>query len=220
MTNGSLGVASLYRLRGLLGPHWWPRKLLLRRAAAIVLLISALLLAFWPRDAAATGKVLLAAHDLPPGHTLASGDLRVAELPVAAIAAGSLRDTAQAKNKVLVGAARSGEALTDVRVAGQALTAMAGPHMAAVPVRLADPAVAELLRPGTHVDVVGAPPEGEVVADVLATDVTVLTVREPSAARGPAETERGRLVLVALPQKSASTVAAASLTREVTITLR
>lgn len=220
MTNGSLGSGTLHRVRGLLGPHWWPRRLVLRRAAAVALLIMALLLALWPRDAAATGKVLVAAHDLPPGRTITATDLRVAELPVDSIADGSLRDSAQAKNKVLVGAARAGETITDVRVAGSALTAMAGRHTAAVPIRLADDAVADLLRPGTHVDVVGAPAEGEVGADVLATDVTVLTVREQRAGRGPGTTDHGRLVLVALPQKSASAVAASSLTREVTVTLR
>jgi hypothetical protein len=83
-----------------------------------------------------------------------------------------------------------------------------------VPVRLADAAVAELLRPGQRVDVVAAPEPG-VPASVLAGGATVVTVgeREASAAKGP-------LVLLRLPEAIATRVAAISLERPVTVTLR
>ena len=78
---------------------------------------------------------------------------------------------------MLVGAARAGEPITDVRLAGPDVTArLTGrPGDAAVPVRLADPEVAGLLGPGSRVDVVTPAPDDDRPV-VLAADAAVLTV--------------------------------------------
>src|SRR5213078_1704052 len=118
--------------------------------------------------------------------------------------------------------------LVAVRVLGPAApVAAAGvPDAAGVPLRLADPAVAALLAPGTRVDVVGTPartpapgaaPAAAPAADeppaVLAGGAVVLAVL-PS----PDRTSGGPVVLVALPAASAARVAGVSLAQEVTVT--
>jgi hypothetical protein len=97
--------------------------------------------------------------------------------------------------------------------AGPVATAAGGVDAAAVPVRLADSGVAELLTPGRHVDVltVGERTDHPVV---LAADATVLAVLPEQ--RGA----RGRLVMVAMPRSVATRVAAASLTEQLAVTLR
>jgi hypothetical protein len=85
---------------------------------------------------------------------------------------------------------------------------------AAVPIRLADPGVADLLHPGRRVDIISAE-TGSGHAVVLAERAPVLAVR-------PAENRRdqGRLLVVGLPQQQAATVASASVSQTVTVTLR
>jgi hypothetical protein len=78
---------------------------------------------------------------------------------------------------------------------------------------LADPAVAGLLTPGAHVDVVTMAAEGEAL--VLAHDATVLTVRPPE----PRDRSEGRLVVIALPAEAATRVAATTLGQPVAVTL-
>ncbi|GAA3432368.1 hypothetical protein [Kutzneria kofuensis] len=111
---------------------------------------------------------------------------------------------------MLTGAARAGEPITDVRLVGpeNTLLATGNPDAVAVPVRLTDAAVADLLRPGSRVDVVGDPA-------VLANDAVVVAVRPSEGASA-----KGRLVVVALPRQAAAKVAAASLAQSVTVTLR
>jgi hypothetical protein len=112
---------------------------------------------------------------------------------------------------------RAGEPITDVRLVGPADTALTtgDPNTATVPVQLADPDVADLLRPGLHVDVVTLDPDRQ--ADpVLAEDATVITVRDTAGTQG----QPGRLVLVAVPRQNATRLAAASLRQPVTVTLR
>jgi len=130
---------------------------------------------------------------------------------------GALAEVAAAEGRVLVGAARAGEPLTDARLVGAELaTRMHGsPDAAAVPVRLADAGVAALLAPGSRVDVVTVGPRPEQPV-VLAADAAVLAVLPPGDEIGT----RGRLVLVAMPRTLASRVAAAALSEQLAITLR
>ncbi|SFW63777.1 SAF domain-containing protein [Amycolatopsis australiensis] len=198
----------LARLRG-------RRTRLIRRWLAAGLLLAAALLLAHPgsaRGAPATPTVV-AAHDLPSGAALRASDVRLADLPDDARPAGVLSSPDAVEGRLLAGAVRAGEPLTDVRLA-TAIPASGDPGTATVPVRLADAAVAELLEPGRHVDVVAAPEPG-VLASVLASGATVVTVghQEPSAAKG-------RLVLLRLPEAIATRVAAISLERPVTVTLR
>jgi Flp pilus assembly protein CpaB len=201
----------------------WRRALLLRRAAALLLALLALALALRPPAAAARSPVVVAARDLPSGTALGPADLALATWPGELVPAGALRAAAEADGRVLAGAARAGEPITDVRLAGpDAAGRLAGrPGDAAVPIRLADPEVARLLGPGSRVDVVTPAPDGDRPA-VLAADAAVLTVvaTDGDTPVGPGPAARGRLVLVALPRADAARVAAAALSEAVAVTLR
>lgn len=200
----------------------WRRMMLLRRAAAFLLALLALALALRPPAAAARSPVVVAARDLPSGTALASADLALTTWPGELVPSGALRAPADADGRVLAGAARAGEPITDVRLAGPDAGRLAGrPGDAAVPVRLADPEVARLLGPGSRVDVVTPAADGDRPV-VLAADAAVLTVvaAEADASAGPGQGSRGRLVLVALPRADAARVAAAALSEQVAVTLR
>jgi pilus assembly protein CpaB len=200
------------------GPRW-RRVAALRRAAAALLAGLALVLAVAPaRDAGA--PVVVAARDLGSGTTLAGADVAVAVWPVPLVPPGALRAAGEADGRVLAGAARAGEPITDVRLAGpDAATRLLGRgDAAAVPVRLADPDVAALLAPGSRVDLVAPGPAGERPV-LLAADAAVLTVLA-TGPDPPSRADRGGLVLVALPRAEAARVAAAALADEVAITLR
>jgi pilus assembly protein CpaB len=201
------------RLRRLLSTTSWARTILLRRTAAALLAVLAVVLAAasYLHGHERTVAVLVAARDVPAGTTLAGEDVRVRELPLAYVPTGAVHEVSGAVGHVLAGSARSGEPITDVRLVGteNTLLSTGDPNSVAVPVRLTDPAVAELLRPGSHVDVVSVEPP------LLAADAVVVTVRPATT---PAD--RGRLVVVALPRQAATKVAVASLSQPVTVTLR
>lgn len=190
------------RSRVPLGAPGWRRTALLRRTAAGLLTVLALALALAPQ--ARGTPVVVAAADLPAGSTLSPGALAVREWPPELVPAGAVVAVADAAGRVLVGAARAGEPLTDARLI--AATTADG-DAAAVPVRLADPDVAALLVAGRRVDVVTL---GERAGEplVLASDAQVVTVLP------------GPLVLVAMPRALATRVAAAALSDQVAVTLR
>ncbi|GAA3220426.1 SAF domain-containing protein [Pseudonocardia petroleophila] len=190
------------RLLAPLGAPGWRRTALLRRAGAGLLTVLALALALAPQ--ARGTPVVVAASDLAAGSTLAADALVVREWPRELVPAGAVPAVADAAGRVLVGAARAGEPLTDARLTGD--SALPG-DAAAVPVRLADPDVAPLLVAGRRVDVVTL---GERAGEplVLASDAEVVTVLP------------GPLVLVAMPRGLATRVAAAALSDQVAVTLR
>lgn len=221
---------------GTLAPRWrhrlveavrgpgWRRVALARRIGAGLLATTALVLAVAPREAGV--PVVVAAHDVAPGTRLAAADVVVQRWPAGLVPAGVLDDPAQADGRMLAGAARAGEVLTDVRLVGAELSAQLERgdggdggdgntvRHAAVPVRLADAEVAGLLVPGSRVDVVTPSADGDPL--LLAEAAAVLTVLPAAEGAGT----RGRLVLVAMPQEVATRVAAAALTEQVAITLR
>jgi Flp pilus assembly protein CpaB len=195
------------------------------------LVLLAAVLALTPSVAPAGTPVLVAVHDLGPGAPVAREDLAVRLLPPATVPAGALADPVAVAGRRLVGGVRAGETLTDVRLLGPAAAVAAAgvPDAAGVPLRLADPAVAALLAPGTRVDVVGAPartrtaeaavstadPGADEAPAVLAGGAVVL-----AGLPTPDRTSGGPVVLVALPAASAARVAGVSLAQEVTVTLR
>lgn len=204
MTDEGTAAGLRHRLRIPLGAPGWRRTALLRRTAAGLLTVLALVLALAPQAAAGGTPVVVAAADLPAGSTLAPDALAVREWPPDLVPAGAVASVADAAGRVLVGAARAGEPLTDARLAGGVPLP---DDTAAVPVRLADPDVAALLVAGRRVDVVTL---GERAGEplLLASDAQVVTVLP------------GPLVLVALPRGLATRVAAAALSDQVAVTLR
>jgi pilus assembly protein CpaB len=213
MTDTRLAPRPLSRLGALVVGPGWRRVALLRRTAAGSLALLALVLAVAPGADAGGVPVVVAAADIAAGSTLRPADLAVRRWPADLVPAGALPAPAPADGRVLVGAARAGEPITDTRLAGPAAALGAPAGAAAVPVRLADAGAAALLVPGSTVDVVTVGAEsGEPV--VLATAADVLAVLPPDSPSS------GRLVLVAMPAGIAARVAAASLTEQVAVTLR
>jgi Flp pilus assembly protein CpaB len=208
------------RLRQLLGNRGWPRALAPRRliAATLVLLAGVLALRPAPARDGPTRPMLVAAHDLAPGVMLTLADVRVVPAPEGLRPSAALGSADDVAGRVLAGAATSGEPITGARLVGPANTRLAtgGSDAVAVPVRLADPAVADLLSAGTRVDVVTVDPHGTAGA-LLAEDATVVTVRAGGTDRND---RSGRLVVIAMPRDTATRVASISLGQPVTVTLR
>jgi pilus assembly protein CpaB len=200
-------------------PRGWRRGVALRRLAAAVLVVLAAVLAVaGAASPAVTGvPVVLARHDLAPGAAVGADDVGAVPRPPDAVPVGALRATDDAVGRHLVGPVRAGEVLTDVRLVGpEAAQASVGlPDAAGVPLRLADPAVAALLRAGALVDVVGGAGAGGGDGTVLARGARVQAVLP-----GEERTASPPLVLVALPGPEAARVAAATVGQEVTLTLR
>lgn len=200
------------------------RMLLVRRAAAVLLVLLAAALAARAPTSHASEKVriLVASHDLAPGVVLTGQDVTAREVPTDLVPDGALRDPSAIEGRALNDPSRRGEPLTDVHLEEPGTMPVTDDEHAtdddqAVPVRLADPAVADFLRPGQRVDLVATsarsdsePPE------VVAERVPVIALR-PS---GGDDEGRGRLIVVGLPDGQAATVAAASLTEPLAVTLR
>lgn len=192
-----------------------------RRAAAVVLAATALFLALRPASAPATARpptsvpVAVAASDLLAGTVLSARDVAVVRLPPDAVPRGVVPDVQPLVGRVVAGAVRAREPLTDARLVGPGLTALLPPHLVAAPVRLADVAVAALVRSGDRVDVLAAFPDVE-QAELVAAGALVLAAPRP-ASEDP-DPAAGLLVLAVDPA-SAARLAAASTTATLTVSL-
>lgn len=190
---------------------------LVRRGAAALLAGAALVLALHPgppADAAApaTVPVVVAARSLDAGRALGADDLALSRYPAGTAPGGVVADPDQLIGRVLAGAVRPGEPLTDARLVGPGLTALLPHGQVAAPVRLADLAVAALVRTGDRVDVLATAP-GAAEAEVLASGVRVL------AAGGSGDDPAAGLLLVAVDTPTAARLAAAATGSTLTVTL-
>ncbi|APE37210.1 flagellar biosynthesis protein FlgA [Nocardia mangyaensis] len=197
----------------------WADALLVRRIAAAALALVALALFIRGDPGGARVAVVVAATDLAPGRLLTAADLRVDHYESRSLPTGFVVDTADLVGATLTGAMRSGETFTDLRVVGPRLAAAAAGSTDAriVPIRLADSAVAEVLRAGDRVDVIGVEdaggPGATRPARTLATDAAVVLVTGHADRRAGTE----RVVLVALDGEYATAVAGASLRTALTV---
>jgi len=167
--------------------------------------------AYLPPDAR-TVSVVIAGADLPAGHVLGPGDLRVTSLPADADAPGSFAAAAAVTGKRLAVPLRAGSVLTDSFLVGPGLLAGSPAGTSAVPLRTADPAVADLLSPGVLVDVMLTPGDnfdGAAAASLLAAGVPVLWIGGDApdgggSWPGPAEADAGLVVVAASGQEAAA----------------
>lgn len=195
---------------------------LLRQVAAVGLLVVALVLAVRPAAEPAgnarspTVPVVVAAGDRPAGTPLSETDLAVARVPPALRPAGFAAEFEPVLGRVLAAPVRAGEAITDVRLVGSGVTALLPPGHVAAPVRLADLAVAALVRSGDLIDVL-ASVDGRSAAEVVAEHALVLAATGAGGAT-PDDGSAG-LLLLAVPPEIAARLAAASTTATLTITL-
>ncbi len=163
-------------------------------------------------------EVLVADHDLSSGTALTAADVRLEKRLRTTVPAGALADPGNVIGSTLAGPTRRGEILTDVRLLRSRLAeSTAGPGARIVPLHLADDALIDLLRVGDVVDVLAATAhDSQPESRVLATDAIVILV---SAHRELPAADNGRVVLVALPNRVATTVAVAALGQTVTVVL-
>lgn len=177
-------------------------------------------------------SVLTAARNLAAGTALTEADVVRVLLPDHLLPEGVLLDVGGVTGRLLAGAVRRGEPLTDVRLVGPGLLALLGDgqpggdppggnqpggnQFVAVPVRLADPASAALLRPGDVVDVLGASTaaDGPPAAAVLAAVAPVLAVPQQTADL------EGALVVLAVPPATAARLAGAAVTSRLSVVVR
>ncbi len=206
-----------------------------RRLLAAGLLAGSLTLALTALSppAAPTVGVLAAARDLAGGSTLSARDLMVVEVAAGTEPEGRATTAAELVGHVLAAPVRRGETITDVRVLGSALLAASGRGLVAAPVRIADAAAADLLRPGDVVDLVAARSDGEGVggtaraspdlgvARLVASAVRVLAVPAQSGSRfGDAASGEGALVVVATSDATAARLAAAAASSRLSVIIR
>ncbi|MBF6330591.1 SAF domain-containing protein [Nocardia transvalensis] len=199
----------------------WADGVLVRRLLALGLTVLAAVLFVRGDPSARRVDAVVAARDLAPGRILSAEDLRRAPRPADTLPEGAVHDLSALVGATVTGAVRSGEILTDLRVVGPRLAQVATGVTDAriVPIRLADNAIADILRAGDRVDVIAAPHtdadlEGPAPPQTLATDAAVVLVTTSDKTRGQGE----RAVLVALDAAHATTVAAASLRSALTVT--
>jgi pilus assembly protein CpaB len=160
--------------------------------------------------------LVVAARDLAAGHALGSTDLTVVRVPREALPDGAT-GAAEVRGAMLAGPVRRGEAITDARLSGPGMLTAAPPGTLAVPVRVGEPALLDVVQAGHRVmllagpdldGLTGSPTGGE--GEILAPAAVVLSVpSEGSAGLLGGEAQAAVLVL-ALDRQEATRVAAAT----------
>ncbi|MBP2524408.1 MULTISPECIES: SAF domain-containing protein [Rhodococcus] len=210
------------------------RSATVRKIAAVVLATLGVVLFFRGDPATDTVAVVVSSRDLTPGQVIADSDVEVREIDSKQLPEGVVSDTDLVVGRTVAGPIRSGETVTDVRVLSPRLAGLSvGTDDARiVPVRLADAAVADMLRSGDVVDVLTVGPDtsrpdtphpdtpNESIADkapqILAAGAVVALVTTSESTRNQQE----QVILLALPTPAANVVAAASLSNAITVTFR
>jgi pilus assembly protein CpaB len=189
-----------------------------RQVAAALLTLLAVVLALRPTPthapevAPGVVAVPVAAHDLPAGTVLVATDLAVARYPPDAVPAGVAVERGALLRRVLAGSVRAREPITDARLVGAGLTALLPEGHVAAPVRLADLAVAALVRTGDRVDVLATAADAP-AAELIAAGALVL------AASGADDEPGAGLLLLGVDGETAARLAAAATTSTLTVNL-
>ncbi len=155
--------------------------------------------------------VTVAAHDLGAGAVLGPGDLTTVRFAPGTVPSGHIRDPV---GRRLAGPLRRGQPITDTALLGPALV-RDRPDLVALPVRLPDTAMADLLQVGDEVDVVAADPQGG-PAVIVARSALVLGLPPPPT-DAAADGLPGRLVVMGVPDADVAAVSSASVTRFLTV---
>jgi pilus assembly protein CpaB len=154
-----------------------------------------------------TALVVRATSPVEPGSIIQAGHVRLEAVAEAAVPEDSVRDPVEVVGRRALAGIPVGQVLTrHSTVSGRSVPA--GRLLA--PVRLADPEVVGLLRPGDRLDVLSADATG--IARTLARNVRVVSV--------PAAAEEARLILIDVDPATAASLAGAAVTGQVSIALR
>jgi pilus assembly protein CpaB len=157
-----------------------------------------------------TVAVWTAARDLPGGETVEEADVSITRLSPASVPDRAVDELDEVVGRTLAAPVSRGEVITSLRTIHRGLL-HGYPGSTAVPLRITDAAVVDLLRVGDRIDVVVADPDGRTPPRQLLEDVPVVAI--PQAGDGAlTDGGPGRLVVVAVPTESASAVAASAAT--------
>jgi pilus assembly protein CpaB len=179
----------------------WPRRL---AALTCLLLAAASALAArqpTPPSAPPATAVVIAARSIPAGTDLASADVRVIRWPRSLIPAGTAAAVGTLVGKRVSSAVARGEPITTARLVGADLAAGLPVGQVAVPVSLADPNAAALIRAGDHVDLLVAPADATANDPPAGTGLPV-TGAATSGSGGAVAVALRVLVLALLPARS------------------
>jgi Flp pilus assembly protein CpaB len=161
--------------------------------------------------------VVKAKSQLPGGTVLSATDLALERVVAADVPEGVVTDPNDLVGKTLAGPVAENQMMTSLTTT-TARTSVPPGHVIA-PLRLADPALAALVRPGDMVDVVAADTDGEQPAVVIAAGARVVTVPElPDDRAGPGPD--GGLVLIDVDSHTAALVAQAAASATLSIIWR
>jgi hypothetical protein len=149
--------------------------------------------------------VVKARSPLPGGAVLSAADLMLDRVDASDVPAGALGDPHALIGKTLAVPVAENQIMTPLATIA-ARTSVSPGHVMA-PLRLADTALATLLRPGDVVDVIAADPQAE-QAVVVAAGARVVTIPELPDDRASPGLE-GALVLIDVDAQTASVVAKA-----------
>jgi Flp pilus assembly protein CpaB len=155
--------------------------------------------------------LIVAAADLPAGRVLAQSDVTTITVPLDAVPDGAARTAGDVLGRRLALPMRRREPLTDVRLLDGPLLRLLGGDARAVPVHVADPAVARLIVAGAVVDVYAGNDAGS-AATVVAAGVRVLQVT--------AAERDGAIVVVAADPTTAARLAVATTSGALAMALR
>jgi len=181
-----------------------------RRWFAAILAAVAVLATLDALSPAASGtvSVVVAAHEIAGGSTIAASDLEVLPFPASVVADGAFDDPSGLVGKEVVVTIPARRPLTGADLLDAA--ALVGPGKVAVPVRFSDAGTVAILRVGSRVDVLGqnAP---DAVVGTIARDLRVVAIPGSEAGGALGSSSGGGLVLVEADEaQSAAILAAAS----------
>lgn len=191
------------------------RRVVLRRRRLLAALC--VLVAVWAglrsvaTPAPALVRVTVAAHDLGGGRVLGPDDLTTVGFAPGSVPAGGVRDPV---GRRLAGPLRRGQPITDAALVGAGLLRDRS-DLVAVPVRLPDTAMADLLEIGDEIDLVAADPQGG-PATTVARGALVLALPPPPA-DAAADGLPGRVVVLGLRASDVTAVSAATVTHFLTV---
>lgn len=188
----------------------WRRSQFARHLLAGVLLFLAVALFVSERLGTSHHYVIVAA-DLSPGTIIKDKHLSQVTLPEDLPLSSTIATAEAAVGRVVAAPLKKGDPLQQHHLLGPELSEAFG-AATMVPIKLADPAAAELAVPGAKVSVISAPHDAAATTIAEGAQVIFATARKSDS------TDAGT-VLLALDRTSAERVAAASLGTALTIVL-
>jgi Flp pilus assembly protein CpaB len=157
-------------------------------------------------DASGTAAVVVAAHEIAGGSTLAAGDLEVIVYPAEAVPEGSFTESSGLVGGEVVGTVPARRPLTRADLLDAHSLVATG--KVAVPVRFSDADSVAILSVGSRIDILGQP-RSDAAATTVAANVRVVAI--PGADRsGVLGASGGGLVLVEADQAQSAAILTAT----------